>query len=177
MTRTINQDNLNASVRMLDKMGDANLEQIKLVDAALGERLEKLGELFKTPSFCDQLIVCPDHQAARKLFEDNGVLLSQEETDAVILQIKTLVHKLVENDGELSEEDLEQISGGWSWEGFFGGIMTGGSGGAAIGAIIGNNVGTCTLPGIGSISGAIVGAVIGAVVGTVVGGILGGLLW
>ena len=45
MTKTINQDNLNASIRMLDKMGEANLEQLKLVDEAQAERMEKLGEL------------------------------------------------------------------------------------------------------------------------------------
>ena len=112
MTKTINQDNLNASIRMLDKMGEANLEQLKLVDEAQAERMEKLGELFKSQSFLDQFIAIPDLPAAHKLFEDNGLPLSQVEMDGLMLQIKTLVKKLLDNDGELSEEDLEQIAGG-----------------------------------------------------------------
>ena len=85
MSKTINQDNLNASVRMLDKIGEANLEQLKLVDEAQAERMEKLGELLKSQSFLDQFIASPDLQAAHKLFEDNGVPLSQEEMDGLML--------------------------------------------------------------------------------------------
>lgn len=178
MTKTINQDNLNASVRMLDKIGETNLAQLKLVDAAQAERMEKLGELLKSQSFLDQFIACPDLQAAHKLFEDNGLLLSQEEMDGLMLQIKTFAKKLLDNDGVLSEEDLEQVAGGLSAGainggaiGVFFGVAAGFFKGSAIGASIGSVV-----PGFGTAVGGVIGAVVGALAGAGVGGGIGALV-
>ena len=171
MTKTINMDNLNASVRMLNKMGEANTAQIKLMDEAHGERMEKLGELFNNESFLDQFIACPDFQAAQKLFGDNGLLLSQEELDGLMLQIKTIAKKLMDNNGELSEEDLEQVAGGLSAT-----IVNVGAVGAAVGATIGFFVGSAVgsaVPVIGTTLGGGIGTVVGAVVGAVVGGLIG----
>ena len=45
-----------------------------------------------------------------------------EEIDSILIGIGTLMQKLEENDGELSEEELEMIAGGFSWTAFFAGI-------------------------------------------------------
>ncbi len=171
MTITINQDNLNASIRMLDKLGEAKIEHIKLVDEAQGERMEKLGELLSSQSFLDQFIALPDFQTAHKLFEDHGVLLSQEELDGWMLQIKALVKKLLENDGELSEEDLEHVSGGLS-DAVVGIGAAGAAVGAGVGILVGSGFGS-VIPVLGTTVGAVVGAAVGTVVGAVVGGLIG----
>ena len=175
MNTAINQEHLNASLRFLDKQGEATLEQAKLTNPELAEKLEKLGTLLQNEDFCQQLFACADNQAAVKLFGDNGLVLTEEEVDVLFLQIRTLVKKLLDNNGELSEEDLEQIAGG-GWLGAFLGVIGGASAGfsaAAIGSLI-----TIALvnmvPGIGPAIGfAIVGAV-GIIGGGVAGGILGG---
>ena len=110
MTITIKQDNLNASIRMLEKMGEANTEQIKLMDVALGERMEQLGALSSNEDFCKQFDACPDKQAAVRLFADHGLVLTEDEVEMLALQINSLAKKLMENDGTLSEEELEIFS-------------------------------------------------------------------
>ena len=45
MSKTINQDNLNATLRMLDKMGEANLQHMKDTSHEQTEHLAKLGTL------------------------------------------------------------------------------------------------------------------------------------
>ena len=166
MSKTINQDNLNASLRMLDKMGEANLEQLKRTDPALAERMEQLGALSRNEDFCKQFLSCPDKQAAVRLFADHGLVLTEDEVEMLALQINSLTKKLMENDGTLSEEELEQISGGGWLEGICYGIG-GGIGFAALGATIG----TMFCPGLGSI----IGAAIGGAIGTIGWGLFGGL--
>lgn len=43
---------------------------------------------------------------------NNGVELTEEELDIVLLQIKAVTKKLLDNGGVLSEEELKQIAGG-----------------------------------------------------------------
>ncbi len=72
----------------------------------------------------------------------------------MLVQKMVICQKLVENDGELSEEDLEMIAGGISESsidsflvGFFG--------------VIGAAVGTIICPGVGSYIGTAIGGAIG----------------
>ena len=157
MSKTINQDNLNASLRMLDKMGEANLEQLKRTDPALAERMEQLGALSRNEDFCKQFLSCPDKQAAVRLFADHGLVLTEDEVEMLALQINSLTKKLMENDGTLSEEELEQISGG----NLLDGICYGTAGGLAF-AAAGAAIGTLFCPGLGSIIGAVIGGLGGA---------------
>ena len=148
----INQNSLNASLRFLDKMGQSNAEMLKQTDPEQGERMEKLGALLANEDFCQKFISCTTKQEAYKLFADNGSDLTEEEINGLALQIKALTQKLIENDGELSEEDLEQIAGGMSTNTAIGcGVVGSAVGGAGIGTLI--------CPGIGSLIGALIGAI------------------
>ena len=151
---TISGTNLKASLRMLDKMGERNLEQLRESAPEQTERLEKLGNLLSNEDFAKQFAACADKEAAAKLFADHGFEITMEELEALMAQIKAIFQKLVENDGELSEEDLEMIAGGISESsidsflvGFFG--------------VIGAAVGTIICPGLGGYLGAVIGCAIG----------------
>ena len=153
MRKPINQEKLNASLRMLDKMGEQNLELMKVTDPQQAHRLEQLGTLFGNEDFCQQFVSCPDAQTAVTLFADHGFLLSEEEAAALMVYIKDIAARLIENDGELSEEELELISGGAAMGGIMGTIC-GGLLGFALGFLFG-------CPGIGAVIGASIGASIG----------------
>ena len=165
MNKTINQNNLNASLRMLDKMGKASLEQLKATDPQQGERLEQLNSLLKNEDFCQKFIACAHKQEAARLFADYGLTLTETELEGLISQIRTITQKLLDNDGELSEEHLEQIAGGWSWGSFFAALASGVTFAGTGGAIVGS-----TIPGIGTVVGGLIGAVVGVGIG-VVGGL------
>ena len=159
----INQDSLNASLRFLDKMGQANAEILKQTDPEQGERMEKLGALLTNEDFCQKFIACTTKQEAYKLFADNGSDLTEEEINGLALQLKALTQKLIENNGELSEEDLEQIAGGANIKSAITTLFVAPAGigvAAGVGAAIGS-----VIPGLGTAAGALVGGVLG-VVGT-----------
>lgn len=155
MNKTINQGNLNASLRFLDKQGEAILEQLKTTDPAQAERLEKLGKLLSNEAFCKQFVACTEKQAAVKLFDDNGFAVTEGDVEALMAQIKAIAQKLLDNNGELSEEDLEQIAGGGASTGLVVGVSVGS-------AVVGAGIGTMICPGIGSAVGAVLGALLGA---------------
>ena len=96
MSKTINQNNLNATLRMLEKMGQANLERVKSSDPEQAEHLEKLDALFTNEDFCKALFACTDKQEAVKLFADNGVVLTEEAVELLTAQIKSMVQKLMD---------------------------------------------------------------------------------
>ena len=160
MNKTINQENLNGTLRFLEKQSEVNLEMMRESDPATVERVDQLINLFKNEEFDKQLAACPDNQSVVKLFAENGDEMTAEDADATMAYIKGLVKKLMENDGELSEEDLEMIAGGWSgWDVFWGCVAACAFCGFAMGASWG------TLPGmaIGAVAGAVVGAFVGLV--------------
>ena len=107
MNKAINQDSLNASLRFLDKIGQANAEQLKQTDPAHSEQMEKLGSLFTNEEFCQQFLRSANQQEAVQLFADHGFDLTVDQIDRLVLQLNGLMKKLMENDGVLSEEDLE----------------------------------------------------------------------
>ena len=150
MTKMINNENLSASVRMLDKMGEMQLQHMKENDPAAAEQMEKLSNLLSSEDFCKQFAACADNEAAAKLFADNGFALTAEQAEALMAQIKAIAQKLVDNDGELEEEDLEVIAGGASKELLKEVMVVSGMG-------FGASVGSAILPGVGSFLGWIIG--------------------
>ena len=165
MNNTINQEKLNASIRFLNKKGEACLEQMRLENPEAANYMEKMGNLFKNEEFCLKFYDCKDLQSAVALFVENGVEMTEEGVKALIDYVKAIIKKLRENDGELTEEDLEQVAGG-GWGGaFLGGLL-----GFVVGAIVGGIAATIYCgPGFGTL----VGIGIGAGVGLVAGGIAG----
>ena len=165
MSKTINQEKLNASLRMLDKMGEQNLELMKAADPQQAARQEQASVLLGDESFCKQLFSCADTQAAVQLFADRGLDLTEDEVKLLLVQIYAIAKRLMDNDGELSEEDLEQISGGHSaaevWAVgtlSFWSLM-------GLGGKIGSAIGTCVLPGAGTAVGTVIGLVVGGLTG------------
>ena len=152
--KNINQEKLNASLRMLDKMGAMNLERLKETDPEQAKKQEKLGILFENEDFCKQYAACTEIPVAVKLFADHGLELTESEVEAMTAQYHAIARRLIENDGELTDEDLDMISGGWSWMGAFLGLVAGASAGAGVGWVFG-----------GPWAGAAVGAIIGIFVG------------
>lgn len=112
MNKPINQENLNATLRFLEKQGEAALEELKVTDPQLAECGETLKLLFSDENFCKAFFSCPDRQSAVQLFGDNGIIITEAEVEGLVLQLYTMVKRLEENDGELSEEELAQIAGG-----------------------------------------------------------------
>lgn len=158
MAKEMNKEALNASLRMIDKYGERNIELLRQQDAAAAEKMEKVGELLKDEAFIAAFLAADSAEEAAALFVGRGVEMGAEETTQLAKQIVSLSNKLLENDGELTEEELEQIAGGWNWAAFGVGL----AGGAAVGAMFGSMVGP-------------VGTAVGAVVTGVVVGVLSGL--
>ena len=160
MSKSINQEKLNGTLRFLEKQGEVNLEMMRESDPATAERVDKLVSLFKNEEFDKQLVACPDNQAVVKLFAENGVEMTEEDAEATMAYIKGLVQKLMENDGELSEEELEMVAGGWSgWGTFWASVASCAWGGFAMGAAWGTGPGMA----IGAAAGTIVGIIVGLV--------------
>ena len=150
----INQEKLNGSIRYLNKMGDMAVESLREAAPEVSERLERLGELLKDKEFCNQFVTSESKEAAVKLFTDRGFDITDEELKALATRTRDLVHQLIENDGELSEEELERVAGG---KGDTFTMADAGkliAGVAAVGAVIG----TFGNPGMGTLAGAAIGA-------------------
>lgn len=155
MNKMINMENMNASLRMLDKMGEMTLHHMKETDPAAAEQLEKLGNLFNNEDFCKQFVACENKETAAKLFADNGFALTMEQVEALMTQLKAIGRKLVDNNGQLTEADLEMIAGGEGaglTENAAKGIMY------ASGAVAGASIGTAICPVLGTVIGFFLGA-------------------
>ena len=71
----------------------------------MNENYEKILELLKDDAFADAVLSAESSDAVQQLFGENGVDLS-------IAEIKALGKSLTQSEGELSEEDLENVAGG-----------------------------------------------------------------
>ena len=154
----MNQEKLNASVRYLNKTGEANLEKLKAANHEEAERFAKLGELLSNESFAKQFVACADKEAAAKLFADHDFAITMEELEDLIVQIKTLRQQLLNNDGELSEDALEMVAGGFNWKGFLEGLFV------SYTTVLGTLIGTAICPGAGTVVGAAAGALVGGLI-------------
>ena len=150
----MNSEKLNASVRYLNKVGESNLEMMKKDAPEVAQRFEQLGALLSNENFAKQFAACADPEAAAKLFADHDFEITLEEVGDLMNLIKALCQKLLDNDGELREEDLEQISGGWSWVSFL-------EQACLVTFIAAGTVfGSCICLGAGSVIGAAIGGLI-----------------
>ena len=119
----VHQDNLKASLRMLEKRKDMMLEQAKTQD--LDEQSQRIIELENDEAFTKKLMNCDSAEKVQALFKENGVDFSMEQVNDLLKGIAELLIQLGNNDGELTEDELEQIAGGWNWRGFISGVITG----------------------------------------------------
>ena len=152
----INQEKLNGSIRYLNKMGDMTVESLREAAPEVSERLERLGELLKDEEFCKQFLTSESKASAAKLFADRGFDITDEELTALATRTRDLVCQLIENGGELSEEDLEQVAGGVTWDDVTKMSLTVSG--------VGGLLGTMVAPGLGTIMGIGLGAATGVVI-------------
>ena len=73
---------------------------------------ERLVTLLKNTEFVEKLVKCKKTVEAQKLFAEHDCELSTEEITSLCEGMKIILQKKIANDGELSEKDLEEISGG-----------------------------------------------------------------
>jgi predicted ribosomally synthesized peptide with nif11-like leader len=154
----MNKEKLNASVRYLNKVGEANLEKMRAADHEEAERFAKLGELLSNEAFAQQFVACADKEAAAKLFAAQGFEITMEELEDLIVQIKNLRQQLLNNDGELSEDALEIVAGGFNWKGLLQGLFV------SYTTVLGTLIGTAICPGLGTVLGTAAGAIVGGLI-------------
>ena len=159
----VNQDKLKASLRFLDKQGEMTVETLK-VNGQDVSKAEKLEELFKDEDFVKELAPTSNAAEAQAVFAAHGLELTAEEVKGISQQCAGCIKKLEENDGELSENDLEQICGGASGSDIAGSMTGAGIAFAIGGALIGNII----CPGIGTAIGAVIGGIVGAGIGAAI---------
>ena len=167
-------ENMKNTARMLEKRSEMMLEQAK-ADGVVSAAEEKFIELMKHESFVQEFGNCASLEAMKELLERNGVDMSMDEMKAILTAAGTIAKKVEENNGELSEEDLEMVAGGWSWKGFFIGLAAGAVIAAAMVASAAIMVGTwgAGTPAAVIITDLAVGAAAGMVIGGGIGGAIG----
>ena len=170
-------ENLMNTARMLEKKTNIMLEQARL-EGEIPASAEKFLELMGQESFVKEFNNCASAEAVKELLDRNGVDFTMEEIDAILVGIGTMLLKVEENNGELTEEDLEQIAGGWSLKTFLVGVVSGVVGGvltaaACVGcffAMAGTSgiatpvaiAATAKIIGASAAAGAAVGAIVGS---------------
>ena len=73
----------------------------------MDNRVEKIRELLADPAFAEEIKNCEKIEDFQAAFQRNGVEMTLQETDSVLLQVATA------NGEELSDEQLEQVAGGF----------------------------------------------------------------
>ena len=114
-------ENMKNTAYMLEKRSNMMLEQAR-TEEKVSPVVEKFMELLKDEAFVKDFANCASAEAMKELLDQNGVDFSMEEIDSLLIGIGTLALKLEENNGELSEEELEMIAGGFSWTAFWAGL-------------------------------------------------------
>jgi hypothetical protein len=170
---------------MLEKRSQMMLEQAK-ADGAVSPAEEKFIELMKHESFVREFSNCTSFEAAKELLERNGVDMPMEELQNILTAAANILIKLEENNGELTDEDLEQVAGGWTWGGFFKGLVMGVVVTAVIVAVAAAAIATSVATGgtaaplavvtTGKVVAAVAGAVGMVAAGGAIGGVAGGIV-
>lgn len=108
------------------------------------ELAEKLGRIFSDEENRKKISSMRTAEDVISFYEDNGYSYTEEQKD----KIREVFAGLAEShpEGELTEEELLKVAGGWSWEGFFtgtgvGAVLGGIAGGLAAGLLASNPVG------------------------------------
>lgn len=112
----VNQEKLDATKRMIEKQNQIVLENARM--NGTDSELEKLLTIINDKEFPDKLSACDSMEKLRKLFADGGLELSDEQIREMFQGVADCFEKIKKNDGELTEEELEEIAGGWSWKVF-----------------------------------------------------------
>ena len=175
-------ENMKNTAHMLEKRGEMMLEQARM-EGEVPADVEKFLDLLHDEAFRADFMNCASAEAVKELLDRNGIPFTMEDIDAMLIAIGTTLQKLDENNGELSEEDLEQIAGGWTWGGFLNGLIMGVVTTVAIVAVCAAAIATSAATGgaAAPLAGVAVGKVVAGVIGAVaaggtIGGVAGGIV-
>ena len=75
---------------------------------------EQLMSLMKNKEFVEKMLKCKKAAEVQALFAEYGCELTLEEVNSLCKQLKSTFQKALENGGELSENDLEDVAGGFA---------------------------------------------------------------
>ena len=117
-------ENMKNTAYMLEKRSGMMVERARM-DGTLTPAEEKLVEHLEDKAFVQKLLNCGSAEAVKNLMDQNCIDIAMEEIQSMLAMIGTLAQKLEENDGELSDEELETVAGGWSWMGALVGAVAG----------------------------------------------------
>ena len=109
---SINMDNLRATGRMAEKQMNMALEQAELNGEVIPQEVLNFINVIKDDTTLEALVKTTDNASVQKIMNDNGVPMTEEDVDGLLEVLGKASKKLVESDGKLTEEELEQISGG-----------------------------------------------------------------
>ena len=167
-------ENMKNTAYMLEKRSAMLMEQARQ-EGEVPASVEKFMELLHTETFSKEFMNCASAEAVKELLDRNGVDFTMDDINDMMAAMGSTMIKLEENNGELSEEDLEQVAGGWSWKGFFIGMVAGAVIAAAMVASAAIMVGTwgAGTPAAVIITDLAVGAAAGMVIGGGIGGAIG----
>ena len=76
-------------------------------------KIEKLNQIFEDSAVMEQVSTLRDPDEIRAVLEEHGLTLSAQELDEILLAVGESVSQLMP-EGELSEDDLEDVAGGVS---------------------------------------------------------------
>ena len=76
-------------------------------------KLERLNELYSDPEMARKLNAAPTEEDLRLMLAENGVELTAEEMTGVLKELAALAEESMSEE-ELSEDQLENVSGGFS---------------------------------------------------------------
>lgn len=105
-------------------------------------KAEQINMLFEKPEIQQQVSGLTDPEDIRKVLVDNGVELTSEEMNEVLLSIGETIANLVP-EGELSEDDLEDVAGGG-----FSMMLVLGAGSTTFCAVAGGLIGVAAVAGL-----------------------------
>ena len=105
MKKEMNMDSLQANLRMLNKKSEMAFEQAKAVGKTTPEQ-EKADALLNDEAFLEKFLAAETAEEAQDLFRENGLEISLEELNGLAKYIAEVSKKLIDNGGEISEEEL-----------------------------------------------------------------------
>ena len=76
-------------------------------------KLERLNELYSDPKMAQKLNAAPTEEDLRLMLAENGVEFTPEEMSGILSELASVAEQAFSNE-ELSEEQLESVSGGFS---------------------------------------------------------------
>ncbi len=108
---TINQKLVDANIAMMNKKFDLELENY-LEDHELTPKEAKLNELKDNEAFMKKVVQSDTPKEMQEVFKDAGVDFTMEEVTDFIKAVQDGANKILNATEELSDDELEQITGG-----------------------------------------------------------------